>query len=374
LAFGRSLIELDRAVLWLEEALAAVMPRVEEISWREAIGRVAARQLASTADWPAGPVAGRDGFALVAEHTVGASLYAPAALPLGAGASALAYEIGLGEPVPAPCDSVVGPDEVSVDAGLARITSPVAPGSGVIPPGAELGRRTEIAASGRRLTAADCILAAAAGLSSIAVAAPPRVILVRCGGHAGADLTGPLLATELRYVGARAHAAVPAPGKDALASLLDTRPDLILLYGGSGWSPSDDAAEALARMGQCDWHGCAISPGASVLAGMAGGLPVVGMPGAPWHALAAFRLLLAPALDGVSNGGEGPRAGMFRLQNKVTSTLGLTEYVPVATRDGVARPLRRGGLLPPPGVTGAIRVADGDEGFARGTDVTVELL
>ncbi|MDZ7810721.1 MAG: hypothetical protein U5L11_12260 [Arhodomonas sp.] len=148
---------------------------------------------------------------------------------------------------------------------------------------------------------------------------------------------------------------------------------LVLLYGGSGWSPRDDAAALLHQDGDCHWHGTAIRPGTSLLGGTLGrGASPGGCRGAvaclrrlpsgrgtrPWRPSAGLR--------------EAVGAGSLPLTGKITSAPGLTEYVPVAIGEDGIRPLRRGGLLPPAGADGMVRVADGSEGFPRGAAVAVE--
>jgi len=365
-SFGRTLKPLNEVDAWLRERLPAAAG-AERVPTSLAEGRIAAEAVTAAGDYPESTTAARDGFALKAESSVGASLYAPLTLPLAAEGGAQA--VALGDPLPRGCDSVVEMDAVRTEGRSVRLSAPVHPGAGATPAGGELGAGTRLVRVGATISALDCARLAGCGVAGVAVRAELRVALLRCGAYRGTDATGPLLAAELRRSGA---APVWIDTDDAEWEVRGGCPKLLLLYGGSGWSAADDAGHVLETLGESQWHGCAINPGASLLGGVAGEVPAVGLPGGPWPAFAAYRLAVAPALTALCGTVGGLSASPAPLAGKITSGLGLTEYVPVTFVDGEAHPLRRGGLLPPAGMDGAVRVADGSEGFPRGARVPVE--
>lgn len=364
-SFGRTLKPLDEVDGWLREQLPEAA--AERVPTARAQGRRAMEAVTAAEDHPKRTSASRDGFALRAELSVGASLYAPVVLSLGIDGGA--RPIALGDRLPEDCDSVVEADTVRTDGASVQLSTAVHPGAGTMPAGGELASGTPLVEAGMTLSALDCARLAACGVAGLAVRSEVRVGLLRCGAYAGPDVTGPLLAAELRRSGA-SPVWIDSPAvihEDRNGGLT-----LLLLYGGSGWSAADDAEQVLGALGECHWHGCAVNPGASLLGGMAGTVPAVGLPGSPWPAFAAYRLAVSPALAAFRGTACDPPRSRARLARKVTSALGLTEYVPVRVDDGLAQPLRRGGLLPPAGMSGAVRVADGSEGFPREAQVAVE--
>ncbi|WP_440995793.1 hypothetical protein [Arhodomonas sp. SL1] len=362
MSIGRTLRPLAEVGEWLRARLPDC-PETEAVATTSAAGRVVAEPTTSGGALPATTIAAEDGYALVAEATVGVSLYTPLRLSL-VGPDADARAIAVGEPLPPPRDAVLPAHQGHRDGDHLQVSTPLAPGEGTVPAGAEIPPATLLAAAGHRLSALDGARLAACWMKTVTVYARPVVALLRRGSHRGPDITGPLLTSELERWGVRPRFVSTPTELEGVA--------LVLLYGGSGWSPADDAATLLRQDGDCHWHGTAIRPGTSLLGGMLGEVPALGLPGAPWPAFAAFRLAVAPALEALS-GVRGPvSTGTLPLTGKITSAPGLTEYVPVAIGEDGIRPLRRGGLLPPAGVDGMVRVADGSEGFPRGAAVAVE--
>jgi molybdopterin biosynthesis enzyme len=110
--------------------------------------------------------------------------------------------------------------------------------------------------------------------------------------------------------------------------------DIIVGIGGTGTGRNDTSVSALKRDGRVGWHGLALSPGETAAFGFVGDTPVLLLPGRLDAALAVWLTLGRPAVDRLA----AARAALdvvdtARLTRKIASTVGVSEFVPVA-RDG----------------------------------------
>lgn len=276
---------------WIDSRVAA--PAVRSLPLAACAGLRLADAVAAVGDWPPADRAAVDGYAVAAADTLGAGSYNP--VPLTA-----AVAVSAGDPLPPGCDAVI-PYEAAQAAGpFIEAIDAVAPGSGVERRGAWSVAGSPLLPAGRRLRPADLGLLAAAGHGTVPVLPAPRVrILIAGGPKAGApEQLGVLLAALAGRDGAVVEAVDTLPADiDALAEGF-ARPgaDLILSAGRTGTGPDDVAPPALARAGSLDLHGIAMRPGGSAGLGVAGGVPVLLLPGEPMAALAAYELLAGRAV------------------------------------------------------------------------------
>jgi len=149
--------------------------------------------------------------------------------------------------------------------------------------------------------------------------------------------------------------------------------DVVIGVGGTGSGRRDDAVQELARRGEVAVHGMAICPGETAALGFVDDRPVLLVPGRLDAALAVW-LLIGGQLAARLAGGRIEDLPMTApLRRKVTSTIGMTEVIPVACSAGMAEPLGSGYLS----VTalsrsnGWILVPADSEGFAAGSAVAV---
>jgi len=129
----------------------------------------------------------------------------------------------------------------------------------------------------------------------------------------------------------------------------------------------------LARLGQVEAHAIAVSPGETAAFGFAGAKPVLLVPGRLDAALAIWLLIGRRLVAKLAGGSIVDWPVTLPLKRKVTSTIGLTELVPVCCAGGVAEPLASGylSLESLARSDGWIVVPAESEGFAAGTPVAV---
>jgi molybdopterin molybdotransferase len=359
------LTPLREVVAMIEARVSSVAP--QEVELGHAFGRVLAADVVAPADRPPAAIALRDGFSVRAELTRDAGPYAPAPLPQNCA------RIEVGRALPADCDAVALPDAV-IDGGdgAAQAVAPVAPGEGVLAAGADAAAGFVLKHAGERLGGIDMAALAACGVARVRVRAP-RVRLFAAAAPdrqiaAARDLIAAALAREGGVL-----VADRKPAQTLEAALRDESADALLVIGGTGGGRNDSSITTLQRVGQVDVHGIALTPGETAAFGFAGARPVLMLPGRIDAALAVWLALgeiLLARLSGLA-GRELPASAL--LSRKVTSTLGLSELVPVR-RDGERVEPLASGYLP----LSALAQADGwilieadSEGFAQGTRVAV---
>jgi molybdopterin biosynthesis enzyme len=264
-------------------------------------------------------------------------------------------------------------DAVSVRGKIAEAIAPVVPGEGVLPAGGDATARMPLRRGGERLRAIDVAVMTAAGLRDMKIRMP-RIRLI--GGSAGRSTMGD---ASLDFL-SRAVAAAGCRPLDAReemksfdAALTEPDADAVIGCGGTGSGRRDTAVQMLAALGRVEAHGIAVSPGETAAFGFVGGRPVLLVPGRLDAALAIWFLIGRYLAARLADGSIEDAQAMLPLKRKVTSTIGLTELMPVACDGGMAEPLAAGYLsfasLTRSG--GWMVVPAGSEGYAAGTPVAV---
>lgn len=284
-------VPLTDAWDWVDARVAP--PAARTLPLAACAGLRLADAVAAVGDWPPADRAVVDGFAVAAADTLGAGSYNP--VPLTA-----AVAVSAGDPLPPCCDAVIPFEAAQAVGPFIEAIDVVATGSGVERRGAWTVAGSPLLPAGRRLRPGDLGLLAAAGHSAAPVLPAPSVrILIAGGPKAGApEQLGAMLAALVGRDGGVVAAVEELPADlDALAEAF-ARPgaDLILSAGRTGTGPDDLAPPGLAQAGSLDLHGIAMRPGGSAGLGLAGGVPVLLLPGEPMAALAAYELLAGRAV------------------------------------------------------------------------------
>ena len=356
-------------------SLAVVLARIDalvppvaarEVALAAAVGRVLAGDVVAAAR-PRVALALRDGWAVNSALTQDASPYAPAALP-----SAIQIEAGV--PLPAGADAVAEVDAVTLREGRAEAVAAITCGESVLPPGADADGATALGRDGRRLYAVAAAALAAAGISRINVREPRVLVLrVKPAGDPIIDAAAALVAHGIAAAGGVALSDASGDGLRLEDALRRQDADAVVAIGGTGSGRNDTSVATLARLGQVEAHGIALSPGETTAFGLLETRPVLLLPGRLDGALAAWLLLGERMLARLTGSREEPRFVTARLSRKVASNLGLAELIPVRLREGEAEPLGSG-YLPLHTIAqadGWILVAPDREGHPEGASVMV---
>jgi molybdopterin molybdotransferase len=354
------LTPLDTILARVQTRIAPVAPRRAPVS--QSLGAVLAEDVRA-AECPPRPIALRDGFAVAADEIADAGPYAP--LPL----SLTARRIDAGEALPGGTDAVASLDAIALRGTRAEAIAPIAPGEGVLPAGGDVASATALRRAGERLRPLDLAAMAAAMIAEVTIRSP-RLTLA----PATAAKTPILDATQATLSRCAAKAGCIVRQTDSLAEALnESQCDIVVGVGGTGSGRRDSAVQELARLGEIGAHGIAICPGETAALGFVGERPVLLVPGRLDAAFAVWLLIGRHLVAKLAGGGIEDRSTRGTLRRKVTSTVGISEVIPVSCRDGTAEPLGSGylSLTALSRSDGWILVQADSEGLAAGSTVAV---
>jgi molybdopterin molybdotransferase len=368
----------------LDEAWAWIDARIQPLSSKTiepfaAVGRITAREIAAAGDLPVMDRAARDGYAVRAADSVGASDYNP--IPLGS-VGALS-PVSAGDAMPEGTDAVVAVEHTRSDAGTVELVAAVAEGEGIERRGDDIAAGTILLPAGRQLRPADAALLAAAGVTDVPVVRRPVVRLAAVGNELepSTDLDTPMLAALVARDGGIVERHPPLPDDAAAIREFIARPgaDLVILCGGSGLGTNDRTAEALAGAGTLAIHGIALRPADSISLGDAAGVAVAVLPGRPAACLCAYEIVAGRAVRRLAGG--SPDFPFVRraltTARKIVSPGGWADFCRVRfTADGRIEPLGSGGNTSLSSVVradGFVLIPAAQEGFPAGSAVPVQL-
>ena len=394
------------------DALAGFRPgrrtAVVEVRLADALHRVPAADVRAAAALPGFAKSTVDGYAVRAADTYGASEGLPSYLDLvGAVRMGAAPDVAVrpggavamptGGVIPDGADAVVMVEHTAETMpGTIEVTRPVAPGGGLVRADEDVAAGAPLVPGGRPLRAPDLGLLAAAGVTTVAVHARPRVVIVSTGDEVVPPATAELCAGQVRDATASALAGLvlDAGGDPVVAGIVSDEPgalearlrevlagepgpDLVVVSAGSSVGTRDETAGAVAALGEVWCHGLAVKPGKPTLLAECCGVPLVGLPGNPLSALVVFRLVGVPLVARLAGAAAPPPepSTRARLARDLPSAAGRLDVVQVAVRDGVAEP-----IFGPSALLSVLTRADGcvvvpepATGLAAGAEVQVTL-
>jgi len=344
----------------------------ERVALAAALGRVLARDVVAPIDVPPFDRSNVDGFALRAADTLGASDAAPAHLRLNAEviacghapalevAAATATTIATGGMIPRGADAVVMVEHTDLTEAAApaiALRRAAAPGQFISYAGSDIARGETVLRRGARIGSREIGIAAACGLAEFEVVRRPSVAVISTGDELvppGAPLTpgrvydsnSAIIAAAVAEAGgepvplgavADDAAALERAIREALAAC-----DLVLLSGGTSKGAGDLCHRVVARLGAPGIivHGVALKPGKPLCLAVAGGKPIVVLPGFPTSAIFTFHAFVAPLIRARSGlPPEAARTIAAQVPLRIPSELGRQEFVLVALVEGADGPI-----------------------------------
>ena len=308
--------------------LAALSPTpAETLPLPQAWGRVLARPVLSRVTQPPADVSAMDGYAVrAADAVLGRVLTlvgtSPAGHPWeGTVGPGQTVRIFTGSFMPPGADGVLLQEDASADGPRITVNEAVRAGRWVRRRGLDFSEGEMLLPAGRRLTARDIGLAAAANHPWLAVHRAPRIGILATGDEIA--LPGePIPPGGIVSSNAHALAAmVRAGGGDPLvlpiapddsqaiaeAAQAARACDMLVTTGGASVGEHDLVQAALGPHGfALDFWQIAMRPGKPLIWGSLGGTPVLGLPGNPVSALVCAVQFLLPALAKLAGGLAGP--------------------------------------------------------------------
>ena len=328
-------------MLALEEArariLAALSPTgAETVPLPEAWGRVLAAPVVARLTQPPADVSAMDGYAVrAADALAGARLSVIGAAPAGhpfAGAvgPGQAVRIFTGAPLPAGADAILLQEDAEAADGAVAVKETVRPGRWIRRRGLDFAEGEVLLPAGRRLSARDVGLAAAANHPWLAVRRRPRIGILSTGDEIvlpGEPLPeGGIVSSNAHALAALVRAGGGEPlvlpiARDDRAAIAEAARaargvDLMVTTGGASVGEHDLVQAALGPEGfELGFWKIAMRPGKPLIWGRLGETPLLGLPGNPVSALVCGVQFLLPALaalQGLPAGGppvQRARAG-----------------------------------------------------------------
>lgn len=327
------MISVEEARRRILEALKATPP--ETLPLASAWGRVLARPVLARVTQPPADVSAMDGYAVrAADAAEGARLAvigsAPAGHPFaGSVGPGQAVRIFTGAVVPAGADAILLQEGAEAAEGSVLVRETVRPGRWIRRRGLDFAEGEEVLPAGRRLTARDIGLAAAANHPWVTVHRAPRVGILATGDEIalpGEPIPpGGIVSSNAHALAALVRAAggdplvlpiVPDDSRAIAEAALAARAcDLLVTTGGASVGEHDLVQSALGPEGfALDFWKIAMRPGKPLIWGRLGHTPVLGLPGNPVSALVCGVVFLVPALERLSGlPGGAPRTVQARL-------------------------------------------------------------
>jgi molybdopterin molybdotransferase/putative molybdopterin biosynthesis protein len=356
-------VSADEARVLFENHLDLSPLAAESVSLADALDRVLAHDVVAAVDTPPFDRSNVDGFALRAADTVGANDGNPKIFKLNpeviacgdapklAVARGTATTIATGGVIPRAADAVVMIEHTElVEEGGPRIElrRAAAPGQFVSYAGSDIARGETLLRRGTRIGSREIGMLAACGLGKVDVVRRPKVAVLSTGDELVApgealrpggvyDSNGAIIAAAVAEAGGEplAFGAFPddaaALEKAVRRALAES--DMVVLSGGTSKGAGDLAHGVVSRLGKPGIlvHGVALKPGKPLCLGVAGGKPIVVLPGFPTSAIFTFHAFVAPVIR--ARAGLPPEAAQTlsaRVPVRVASELGRKEFVLVS--------------------------------------------
>ena len=302
--------------------LDALHPTPAEIvALADAWNRVTAEPVAARLTQPPADVSAMDGYALrAADGALSATLTvvgaAPAGHPFdGQVGPGQAVRLFTGSIVPAGTDAILLQEDATRDGDTVRVNETVTAGRHIRRKGQDFAAGDIVLPAGRRITARDVGLAAAANYPWLSVHRRPRVAILATGDEIampGEPIPpGGIVSSNSHALAALVRAGGGTPiilpialdDRSAISAVADSVQgmDMLVTTGGASVGDHDLVIESLKARGMTlDFWQIAMRPGKPLLLGQLGTTPVLGLPGNPVSAMVCAVLFLLPALARLS--------------------------------------------------------------------------
>jgi len=356
-----------------------------------ALHRVTSEPVVALASSPHYAASAMDGFAVLAERTIGAAPGRPIELKIDVDC----FPVDTGDPLPSGTDAVIMVEHVQISAASIVIEQPVSPWQHVRPVGEDIVATEVLLPRFRKISPVDIGAMLAASVLSVSVLKRPKVAVIPTGDELvdpGSKLkpgdvveyNSHIIRHTLSEWGCEVH--VSPSVRDDKKLLVQTfreclqTADIVMVIAGSSTGRGDFTSDVLQECGELIVHGVAMRPGKPVMLGVAQGKPVVGLPGYPVSAYLCLELFVKPLVYMLQHQAllsHNKIEGV--LSRRLVSPMGVQEYVRVTIGQVggryVVTPLGRGA-----GVVTSLVKADGyvlvpasSEGYAEGENVVVRL-
>ncbi len=341
----------------LENALELLLSHTSSVKETEvlplcdALGRIAAADVASRVNLPPFNRSPLDGYALHSEDIVTATREQPVRLTVIGEACAgcgtvfapkpgEALRIMTGAPVPAACDCVIRQEDTNEGMDTVEIYAAVGHNQNICWAGEDLPEGTVVLKRGDRISPAHIGTLCGIGVTQVEVFRRPTAVLLCTGDElieAGEELSfGKIYDSSKGYLTARMAelgirtqvlSNVADEPQQAASALLESlqQADILITTGGVSVGKKDIMHQVLPMMEaeRLFWK-IAMKPGSPLLAATCQGKPMICLSGNPYAAIACFEIFARPVLAKLA---------------------GQSDFAPVRFRARLAQPFPKGGKV-----------------------------
>ncbi|MFB9266368.1 gephyrin-like molybdotransferase Glp [Bradyrhizobium erythrophlei] len=354
-AFGGPMMSVDEAVRLIATRVTKVA-EIETVPLAAADGRVLAADIAAPLPLPPFTNSAVDGYAVASRDLPDRDAQAfPLSGRVQAGASAQtavkqgeAMRIFTGAPMPDGADTVFMQEDVEFDGDKVVLPAGLKAGANVRPAGEDIPLGHPALKAGQRLRPQDVAVAAAFGLTELAVVRRLRVAVFSSGDELvspGERRAPPQLFDSNRFM---LMAMLHRLGCDVsdLGILRDERTtlaaalrkaagahDLIVTSGGVSTGEEDHVKAGVEAVGKLVLWRMAIKPGRPVAMGVIEGTPFIGLPGNPVASFVTFVHVVRPTVLALMGARQEPFIPMpVRAAFTYKKKIARREYVRVTLR------------------------------------------
>jgi len=398
----QKLTPVDEALRIFFDALRIKKPRTESVSLDSALNRVLAEPVVAREDLPRVDRSAVDGYAVMAEDTVGASQFKPKMLTLTDGnviTGKQARQLWTGNPVPKGADAIVMLENTKQVGNQIEIWTPLAVCENVSRKGEDVKKGETALAFGIRLKPQHLGMLAALGITEAKVYERPKVAVLATGNElvevGSVRRSDQVFDVNRHAVSALCKELGAEPVdlgivKDDFDEILDRLKDglvadMVITTGGTSVGGLDLVPEAVSKLGKPGVlvHGVAMRPAMPTALAVVEGKPVLVLSGNPVAAMFGFEVFARPTLSrlqGLAQDEARPTVEAL-MSRKAAGALGRRTYLRVfVSRRGkgfVAEPIsgRGSGILSTmTRANGYVVIPENREGLREGETVIVHLL
>ena len=383
---------------WLDQAVSRLP--AESVAITEATGRVLAEPLVAGINVPEFERSAMDGYALLADETIGAGDYSPTEFRIigqsypGRPCSesvvpGTCVRIMTGAPLPAGADAVVPVENTRETPTGIEVTEAIPRCKHVGRIGEDISVGQTVLSLGRRLRPQDVAVAASLGMAQLSVYCQPRVRVLLTGNELVPpgqprgpfqiyDANSLMLRGLVPRDGGIIESVQYLPDEPATirAALSAPGADVTLISGGSSVGAEDHAPQLVAELGELPIHGIAMRPSSPAGLGRIGSALVVLLPGNPVSCLCAYDFFAGRAIRQMGGrSADWPyRRSVEKLARKLVSAIGRVDYCRVKNSPEGIEPLALSGASVLSSTTradGFVVVPEMSEGYAPSSEVIV---
>lgn len=357
----------------------------------EALGYVLAVDVFSPINVPPFDRSAMDGFALLANDTLGSTESSAVKIDVvgeikagyvfeGVIQSGECVEISTGAPLPTGADSVVMVEYTERKGDSVEIYKAAAPGQNIMSAGADIQEGELIVRKGSQLTSRELAVLGAIGISKIEVIKKPKVGIFSSGDEV-ISANQELQPGKLYDINSIAISAgvIENGGIPTFLGIIEDEYttletklsenlklfDILIISGGTSAGMGDMLFEVVDNIGDPGLlvHGIKVKPGKPTILAVCDGTPVIGLPGYPASALSIFQLFVVPYVRLLSGLGsiEAKTKITARIKQRLRSVMGRHEFKPM----NLIRSDEGWLAFPVPGGSGAITSIALADGFVE---------